>query len=101
MRQALIAIAFAAGWPMVAGAQTHDHAHGGAAKTEAPAKAAPATAPHPEKGYRSAFEDYRPFKGDVPAKGWREANEDVEKAGGHAGVMKGSRGAAEAHPGVK
>ena len=43
--------------------------------------------------YRSAFEDYRPFKVDEPLVDWRASNDNVREIGGHIGLMKGSTGA--------
>ena len=61
--------------------------HPGVATNE-PGRVAPPRGPeraHPV--YRSAFADYRPFDAEVPAKVWREANEEVRAAGGHGGAM--------------
>ena len=56
---------------------------GGANDPRAPdAKVPPVT-------YRSAFEDYRPYREQGLAP-WREVNEEVARVGGHAGVMKGA-----------
>ena len=41
----------------------------------------------PPVTYRSAFEEYRPYREQKPAP-WREVNEEVARVGGHAGVMK-------------
>lgn len=42
----------------------------------------------PAPVYRSAFEGYRPLEEPkrVP---WREANEEVERVGGHLGILRG------------
>jgi hypothetical protein len=40
----------------------------------------------PAAHYRSAFENYRPYR-DSPVTGWREANEEVRAIGGHAGHL--------------
>lgn len=42
----------------------------------------------PPAEYRSAFADYKPFTEQEPA-GWREANDEVGAAGGHAGHRPG------------
>jgi hypothetical protein len=67
-----------------------------AAATFTPAAVPPVTqplAPAPEIGYRSAFSDYRPFR-EEPVTNWRGLNEDVARAGGHAGIMRGTDAAA-------
>ena len=40
--------------------------------------------------YRSAFENYRPFKADELLVDWRGANDKVRDIGGHVGLMKGA-----------
>ena len=40
--------------------------------------------------YRSAFEDYRPFR-DQQLAPWREVNDDVARVGGHLGILKSSQ----------
>jgi hypothetical protein len=42
----------------------------------------------PAVEYRSAFEGYRPFAEQEP-RDWRNANEEVRTAGGHAGPKPG------------
>ena len=42
----------------------------------------------PSVGFRSAFEGYRPFA-EPEARDWRRSNEEVGKAGGHAGHRPG------------
>lgn len=65
-----------------------------------PAAAAPATR------HSSAFAGYRPLDNDKPA-AWREVNDEVARAGGHAGILKaapaagGSGGHAGHHPGAR
>jgi hypothetical protein len=54
---------------------------GDANDARAPAAKAPAVT------YRSAFEDYRPYREQELAS-WREVNEEVARVGGHIGVMK-------------
>jgi hypothetical protein len=46
-----------------------------------------AAAKAPPVEYRSAFEGYRAFK-DEELADWRNANEDVGAAGGHAGQRR-------------
>ena len=46
--------------------------------------------------YLSTFSDYRRFDADLPPKPWREANDEVRDAGGHAGILKGMSSAAAA-----
>jgi len=41
----------------------------------------------PAVTYRSAFEDYRPYR-DQEVAPWRELNEEVARAGGHRGHAK-------------
>ena len=48
----------------------------------------------PPTEYRSAFTDYKPFAEQEPS-GWREANEEVGAAGGHAGHRPGQGPAAQ------
>ena len=49
--------------------------------------------PAPEISYRSAFADYRSFR-EEPVTDWRALNEDVARAGGHAGILRGTKAAA-------
>ena len=74
----------------------HSHHSSGPA---APAKPSATSAQTPAKtgGYRSAFSDYRPFSEEVPAKGWRRANDEVRDVGGHAGLMKGEPAQLKGH----
>jgi hypothetical protein len=65
-----------------------------------PAAAADATRPAaaaPRAGYRSAFEDYVPWR-EQPLASWREVNDEVARAGGHLGVFRGMAHAPGAHP---
>ena len=72
------------------------HASHGASQPPAANSAAPPAPPRPNgKTYRSAFADYRPFDPEISPKGWREANDEVKAAGGHAGLM--SHGKAKEH----
>lgn len=41
----------------------------------------------PGVSYRSAFEDYRPFR-DQELAPWREVNDEVARVGGHLGILK-------------
>ena len=49
----------------------------------------------------SAFDGYRPYNPQEPAKGWRASNEEVRAAGGHVGMMKGAHGAGHREDGKK
>ena len=62
---------------------------GGAAfaQSEAKVPAAQPDVPVPAVKYRSAFEDYRPYREQEIAT-WREVNDEVARIGGHAGVLK-------------
>jgi len=51
-----------------------------------PADPAAPTAPGT---YRSAFEGYRPFA-DAEVERWREANEEMQRLGGHVGHVPGA-----------
>jgi hypothetical protein len=51
-----------------------------------PADAQAAVAPF---RYESAFSGYRSFR-EEPLASWREANEEVARAGGHAGILRGA-----------
>lgn len=42
----------------------------------------------PAAVYRSAFEGYRAL-GEPKRTPWREANEEVERVGGHLGIVRG------------
>ena len=52
-----------------------------------------ASAPSSVVEYRSAFEDYRPYREEARAD-WRSVNEEVARAGGHAGIMRGAKASA-------
>ena len=41
----------------------------------------------PRTEYRSAFADYRAFRDEALAN-WKRLNDDVERAGGHLGIMR-------------
>ena len=43
--------------------------------------------PVPPVTYRSAFEDYRPYR-EEEVLSWRAVNEEVARVGGHIGVLK-------------
>jgi hypothetical protein len=62
------------------------------ASAAVPPEAQP-TARVPEISYRSAFADYRSFA-EEPVTDWRALNEEVARAGGHAGIMRGTNAAA-------
>ena len=47
------------------------------------------SAPVPAVTYQSTFESYRGYR-EEPLADWRGLNEDVARAGGHVGVMRGS-----------
>jgi hypothetical protein len=51
------------------------------------AQTPPGTAATPPV-YRSAFDDYRPFR-DQPVASWHESNHEVARVGGHAGAIRG------------
>jgi hypothetical protein len=48
----------------------------------------------PPLTYRSAFDEYRPYREQELAS-WREVNEEVARVGGHAGVVKAGENAAK------
>ena len=52
---------------------------------------ADAAAGAPAVRYDSAFAGYRPFHEEKPGD-WRALNEDVGRAGGHVGIMRGTSG---------
>ena len=45
-----------------------------------------AQADAPPSDYRSAFQDYRPYR-DAPLANWRAVNEEVRRVGGHIGIF--------------
>ena len=49
----------------------------------AAATTAPDVAP-----YRSAFADYRPWRGQEPTVDWKRANDEMRRLGGHAGHLR-------------
>jgi hypothetical protein len=49
----------------------------------AAAPTAPDVAP-----YRSAFAEYRPWRGQEPAVDWKRANDEMKRLGGHAGHLR-------------
>jgi hypothetical protein len=54
-----------------------------------------AAAAAPSIKYHSVFERYRSFD-EEPLADWRALNEEVARAGGHAGIMRGDTGHASA-----
>ena len=50
------------------------------------------TAPVPSAGYDSAFKDYESYR-EQPLAEWRSLNDEVARAGGHVGIMRGTGGA--------
>ena len=105
MRFVLLGAALAVA-PLLAGAQSASHpSHGGQATPPADARVAeqsrPVAAGAPAGVYRSSFDGYRRYNAQEPPKHWRAANEEVRDAGGHVGILKGTRGQAEAHDKVK
>ena len=48
--------------------------------------------------YDSAFDAYRPFIVQEPAKSWRSANDEVRDAGGHVGTTKATEAAKGSKP---
>lgn len=50
------------------------------------AESTPVAPANPESAYQSALGDYRVFK-DEPLKGWREANDEMRRLGGHMGHL--------------
>lgn len=68
-----------------------------AAVTTSTAAQAPEHANNQPSMYRSAFADYRPFK-DQPLATWRDANREVGRIGGHAGLLRGAGAADPAAP---
>jgi hypothetical protein len=65
---------------------------GGAALAQSEGKNQPAKPETsvPPVTYRSAFEDYRPYRAQEIAP-WREVNDEVARVGGHAGVLKATQ----------
>jgi len=62
-----------------------------AARQPAPPHPADATAPAPAAQHESAFAGYRAFRAE-PIAPWREVNDEVARAGGHIGIMRGASG---------
>ncbi|MEQ1773504.1 MAG: hypothetical protein ABL891_06940 [Burkholderiales bacterium] len=63
-----------------------------AADSAAPPSAADANARVPAVRYDAAFTGYQPFREQKLAP-WREANDEVHKAGGHIGIFGNAPGA--------
>ena len=96
LRHLLLIAGFSA-VPFLAAAQSPHTGHGQQPAAASKPAAARQPAPSPEaRLYRSAFEDFRPFKPDEPLVEWRGANDTVREIGGHVGLMKGSAGAGAA-----
>ena len=53
--------------------------------------------PVPSVTYRSAFENYRPYREEEVAS-WRAVNDEVAKIGGHMGVLKAAKGPEDEKP---
>jgi hypothetical protein len=47
--------------------------------------------------YRSAFDDYRPYK-ETEIAPWREVNEEVGRVGGHLGIARAQQQAGKPAP---
>ena len=60
-----------------------------AARPPAPSDAAAAV---PPLKYDSAFGGYRPFREEEKPGDWRALNDEVGRAGGHAGIFGGASG---------
>ena len=68
----------------------------------------PAAIPHPADSavpvptlkYDSAFSSYRGFR-EEPLAPWRGVNDEVARAGGHIGILKGAHGSGAAKPAAK
>ena len=105
MRYILLGAALAAA-PLLEGAQAPPHSSHHGQRTPA-AESGAAGDPRADTklargaGYRSSFDGYRRYNAQEPARQWRAANEAVRDAGGHVGILKGTRGQAEAHDKVK
>ena len=60
-----------------------------AAQQQARPQAADPAAPAPATTYESVFSGYRGYR-DEPLATWREVNDEVARAGGHIGIMRGA-----------
>ena len=60
-----------------------------AAQQQAKPQAADPAAPAPAAKYESAFSGYRGYR-EEPLATWREVNDEVARAGGHIGIMRGA-----------
>ena len=107
MRYRLILLAFVASFGATVLAQHAGHGpKDGAPKkpvasTDKSAKTPPAAKPETSKAASPAFEGYRPYNPQEPAKGWRAANDEVRETGGHVGLAKGAHGAGHREDGKK
>ncbi|MCW5576626.1 MAG: hypothetical protein KIT13_11075 [Burkholderiales bacterium] len=88
-KSAVLCCALAAAWLPPAAAQQSTRNH-----PADPAVAVPAPA------HASAFAGYRPFGNEKPG-AWRELNDGVARAGGHAGILREGAKAASGHDGHK
>jgi len=52
-------------------------------------RAADPAAPAPAVKHESAFSGYRSYR-DEPLAPWREVNDEVTRAGGHIGILRGA-----------
>lgn len=57
-------------------------------------------APVPAMKYESMFTGYRGFR-EEPLAPWRGVNDEVARAGGHIGILKGAHGSGAAKPAAK
>lgn len=65
-----------------------------AAQQRAEPQAANPAAPAPAAKYESGFSGYRGHR-EEPLAVWREVNDEVARAGGHIGILRGARSEAE------
>lgn len=60
-----------------------------AAQQQAKPQAADPAAPAPAAKYESAFSGYRGYR-EEPLATWRDVNDEVARAGGHIGILRGA-----------
>lgn len=65
-----------------------------------PPHPADASAPVPAARYESAFAGYASFRNEKLAP-WRDVNDEVARAGGHIGILRGAATATKPAPGAK